>query len=497
MSFRNKIQKYIDLRKNKRGIRDRRSGALKKYAIGSVIVMIAIMIVINLLASLLLSDVKIDMTTIRMSDITPETRRVLSELTEEVEIIGLFDNPDNPQSSFPAYSLFDPLIDEYVKASAGKLKVTIVDPDTSRAYISSIDPTGSTTFSKETFIIRSKDRFSVINPYDCLGFDDEVFSTTGQYVLIANRIESVFTGTISYLTEADIIDVYFLKGHQELNNRIVSQLLLYDGYNSHDLYLDDAGAIPDDCEMIVINNPRIDITAKEAGLLKQFLADGNELIIICDYLSADKNMSELSSVAERMGILLTSDLITEFSADYLFSPNNNSVSKGKIADGFQEIFGVDFVRTGNSRSVQISNIINPELMVRPIISSSGFAKIDIEGQGSESGLTEGFYHYAVLSVHSGTNGSLAVIGTGFFSADEYLAAMGSNEANTNLFRNLVRSMTGREAVTAIPMKLNPSYIFQNPQAVSQQTLWSVILIAIIPFILFCVGMIVYYRRRHL
>ncbi|NLO62644.1 MAG: hypothetical protein GX099_04355, partial [Clostridiaceae bacterium] len=121
MSFRNKIQKYIDLRKNKRGIRDRRSGALKKYAIGSVIVMIAIMIVINLLASLLLSDVKIDMTTIRMSDITPETRRVLSELTEEVEIIGLFDNPDNPQSSFPAYSLFDPLIDEYVKASAGKL----------------------------------------------------------------------------------------------------------------------------------------------------------------------------------------------------------------------------------------------------------------------------------------------------------------------------------------------------------------------------------------
>jgi hypothetical protein len=74
--------------------------------------------------------------------------------------------------------------------------------------------------------------------------------------------------------------------------------------------------------------------------------------------------------------------------------------------------------------------------------------------------------------------------------------MSAAEENIRFFSNLILSLTGREIETPIPPKSIPSYAFTSLPPVAQQTLWSVILIAIIPFLFISAGIIVYYRRRH-
>ncbi|MDD4094633.1 MAG: GldG family protein [Oscillospiraceae bacterium] len=496
MSIRGRIINYLDLKRNKRIIRDSRSGSLKRYAIGSVLVLLGIVIVVNLLVGMLASDFQLDWTATQVTSISPETEKVLSELPVDVRIYGLFEKPDNVQNSI--YQLFIPMLEKYEDASKGKLTVQYVDPDTSPSLIAGLDPTGLTAFSKDTFVIKAGERISVVDPYNCLAYDAFEYTANNRRVVVGNRIEMVFTGEISYLTSGDLQKVYFLKGHQEFGNSYVASILKYEGYDCYDMYLAETPEIPEDCDLIVLNLPRQDISEDEAAILGNYLKTGGKMIVACDFVSVNEPMDRLNELVGTMGLSLTTDLILEYSPEYLFSPDDNKNARGIVSTEYADLFGIYYAVVGRSRHVRINDIANGSLSIRPIITSSALATINPYGVIDEKQTSQGIYNYAVRSTSSdpGYSGDMIVLGTGYLSGDEYLNGMSAAEENIRFFSNLILSLTGREIETPIPPKSIPSYAFTSLPPVAQQTLWSVILIAIIPFLFISAGIIVYYRRRH-
>ncbi len=496
MDILNSVSRFLDARKLRKVIRDRRTATLRRYAIGSVLVLVAIIITLNLLVGVLTRDLKFDFTPTKMNTLTPETKDVLSKLNDEVEIIGLFEKPTNLQGSI--YQPFIPLLDEYRIKSGGKIKVTYIDPLLSPTFVDGIDPTGATQFTEGNFVIRSGNRFLEINPYSCIIFDPYEYAQNNRYVAIGNRIETVFTGTISYLTAENLQQIYFLKGHQESENFLIASLLQFDGYESRDLYLDNVETVPDDCDLIVLNLPQNDISVKEAGLLAEYLSSGGRIIVACDFSSFSVSLERLSTLVESMGISLSTDLIYEYSPDHLYDVKDNSFSKGIVSSEYAEAFKMNYVSVGQARNVEILNQSDAGISVRPILTSSVYATINPNGVIDDQKISQGVYNYAVIAKRTTDNSStgIAVLGTGFLSADEYLNRLSSADENTQFFRNLVRSMTDQGIASPIPPKDIPGYRFENLPSVSMQTLWSVILIALFPFIFISAGLIVYYRRKH-
>jgi ABC-2 type transport system permease protein len=496
MSVRGKIINFLDLKRNRRIIRDSRSGSLKRYAIGSVLVLFGIVIAVNLLVGLLLRDFQLDWTATQVTAISPETEKILSELPVDVQIIGLFEKPDNVQNSI--YQLFIPMLERYEAASNGKLTVKYVDPDTAPSLIAGLDPAGMTTLSKDTFVIKAGERLSVIDPYDCMAYDSIEYSANNRLVIVGNRIEMVFTGEISYLTSGDLQKVYFMKGHQEFGNSYVASILKYQGYDCFDLYLDESGEIPEDCDLLVLNLPQQDITETEAAILSDYLKSGGRWIVVCDFISVNEPMDHINDLIGTMGVSLTTDLILEYSPEHLFSPDDNKYARGIVSSEYAEMFGVYYAAVGRSRNVRINDAANEPVSVRPIITSSALATINPYGVIDENQTSQGMYNYAVRATSSTPDsaGDIVVLGTGYLSGDEFLSGIGAGEENARFFGNIILSMTGRQNATPIPPKAIPSYVFTSSPSVSQQTLWSVILIAIIPFLFISAGIIVYYRRRH-
>jgi ABC-2 type transport system permease protein len=496
MSIRGRIINFLELKRNKRILRDSRSASLKRYAIGSVLILLGIVIAVNLLIGLLARDFQLDWTSTNVTSISPETEKVLSELPVDVRIYGLFEKPDNIQNSI--YQLFIPMLEKYEDASDGKLTVTYVDPDTSPSLIAGLDPSGMTAFSKETYVIKAGERLSVIDPYDCMAYDAYEYTANNRRVIVGNRIEMIFTGEISYLTSGDLQKVYFMKGHQEFGNGYVASLLKYEGYDCLDLYLGQTGEIPENCDLIVLNLPRQDITEEEAEILGDYLESGGRMIVVCDYVSINEPMENVNELIGTMGLSLTTDLILEYSPEHLFSPDDNRNAKGIVSTEYADMFSVYYAVVGRSRNVRINDIANESLSIRPVITSSALATINPYGILDENQTSQGIYNYAVraTSVDPGFSGDIIVLGTGYLSGDEYLGSIGDGEENARFFANMILSLTGREIATPIPPKVIPSYAFTSLPSVTQQTLWSVILIAIIPFLFISAGIIVYYRRRH-
>ena len=198
MNIMKKVIDFFSKRKKRAQSRDKRSRSMLMYAVGSVLVLIAILIVFNLLFDIVFeSKTTIDFSDSKMNTIGSKTKEVISQLDAEVEIIGLFEKPTNLESSI--YKYFIPLLNEYAEASNGKLTVRYVDPVTHPSILTEIDPINGSELSQSTFVVKYKDEIQVIEPYACFIFDPYMLSTYNEYAPVANNIEMMFTGVINNL----------------------------------------------------------------------------------------------------------------------------------------------------------------------------------------------------------------------------------------------------------------------------------------------------------
>ena len=181
---------------------DDRSDKLKLYSIGSVVILIAIVLLVNVLFDKILGKaLTFDFSDALSNTISQESIDYINGLPADtkIRIVGLFDKPADVAQT--EYQYICPLLDDYVKNSKGKITVDYINPNTQPTIISQLDPDNSFNLSSQTgnFVIKYNDKIKIISPYDCYSYDENYLSQ-GYYYVTGNNAEYSFTNSMYILT---------------------------------------------------------------------------------------------------------------------------------------------------------------------------------------------------------------------------------------------------------------------------------------------------------
>ena len=255
---------------------------LKNASVISVILVVAICIVFNLIVDLLLDKkLTFDTTSVKQNSITSLSESYLKDLDKKVEIIGLFDKND---TSIEWRDYFLPILDDYEAKADGMIDLRYIDPDVDPFILTQLDPNNVYNLQKYTYVVKCGDILVPVNPYSCFEYDSDMLYYYGVYKPVGNQIENTFTGYIRYVTSGRPLHAYYLGGHDLPGHSNLDNILLSLGMVSSEFTISNESAkIPDDCELLVILEPKSDITIIEKEVIKSYIDNSGKILLVNDF----------------------------------------------------------------------------------------------------------------------------------------------------------------------------------------------------------------------
>ncbi len=480
---------------------DKRFQVLKNASVISVILVVAICIVFNLIVDLLL-DTKLtfDTTSVKQNSITSLSESYLKELDKKVEIIGLFDKND---TSIEWRDYFLPILDDYEAKADGMIELKYIDPDVDPFILTQIDPYNVYNLQKYTYVVKCGDLLVSVDPYTCFEYDSDFLYYYGVYKPVGNQIENTFTGYIRYVTSGRPLHAYYLQGHDLPSHSSLDNILLSLGMVSSELSIgSDSAKIPDDCEMLIILNPKSDISITEKEVIKSYIDNSGKVLLVNDFdKESAVEFTNLNEVTQRMGVTLEKGIIHENDISYLYSASDPYTSIATVYEKYAQSVGLQLnLYVENCRYLKVNTDLAEGVYVSPLVITSGSASVDFQNAQIDAAVSAGTYPVILMSVDASNQSNPAcmiVIGSSAFTSDAYYSTKTLNDNNAVFIRRMIGDICQISIEKTIPTKTIPSYALSKPLSSSSATMWSVIVMTIIPLGCLICGVYVYRRRRHL
>jgi ABC-type uncharacterized transport system involved in gliding motility auxiliary subunit len=257
-----------------------RSARLGGAALATLILVLGILALLNFLN--FRNHKRIDLSEGRVNALSDQTRRVLGNLDQNIEVVGFFQSEERGRR-------FQNLIREYRFVSS-LLNYEIVDPQKEPAKVAQFEVTRD---------------------------GQVVVSRAGKREVVEDATEENLTNAIIKVTREGEKKVYFLTGHGErsiddsdeqaystVRQGIERQNYLVESYN-----LAQENRIPEDAAVIVSAGPRVSFFPNEVELLDEYLASGGKFLLLVDPES-EFSMDEWLS---RYGVGLNDDYVVDAS----------------------------------------------------------------------------------------------------------------------------------------------------------------------------------------
>lgn len=278
----------------KKTISERLSLFLRKRCLNSgietaliVCILIGAFISINLYVDTLdLQD--IDVTENKIYTLSDESKEIIADIDEDVKIYLFGYTEDDTLTDF---------VKQYV-ATNSHISYEILTQESNPAKYQEFDLQDGYSI----VILETAEGNKIIDA------NSEFYSydyTTGQEV---DLTEQTLTNSILGITAEEKPKVYFLTGHEEYTLSEMGTINTYLGnesYTTASLNLISTGAVPDDCNLLVILNPENDLTEIEAQAIKNYINKGGDILLTSDINT--KGMSEnvnLQSILDLYGATL-------------------------------------------------------------------------------------------------------------------------------------------------------------------------------------------------
>ena len=248
-----------------------RRGRLSWVSLGSAAAALAIVVVLNVIASA--TDASWDLTATRQFEIAPQTVQALAALPADVEVTGFVVTDEDGlhyQGTAEGY------LRQFAKHAGDRLSYGFVDPE--------LEPATAREFG-----VVSAPLLLFTAPATGLRASVGAGELSEQQLLTA----------ILTVTGAQQHAIYFLTGHGE---RSITDLrsggsglglaaagLRADGYRVESLMLAGAGSVPDDASLLVIAAPHQPIPDVEEQAVIRWLADGGRALFMLDTSSETRD----------------------------------------------------------------------------------------------------------------------------------------------------------------------------------------------------------------
>lgn len=446
------------------------SKAFRKGSYSTVImvVIIAIVIAANVMFSKLPTAAKnIDVSSNDLYSIGDTTHSVLDGLKNDVEMIVIKDKESTDKR-------ISTLLAKYADSS-DHIKVTYMDPV--------LYPSVLTTYntSENNIVIKcdANDKTTTV------AFSDIIVTSTSYY---GSSYETAFDGegqitkAIDYVSNENNKLIYTMSGHGEsaLGTNI-SELISKSNFNVKSVNLLVDNGIPEDCDMLICNQPTKDLADDELKLLREYMDNGGKMaVVLADTTTETPN---LNAFMADYGISKVSGYIADTERYYgqnvyqIFPNYSSGDITGKFgSDEYTLLYGSLGLKVEETDGVTVDEFLTT--------SDKGAAVV------SENDYTEGKYTLAVAATKD--EARLTVFGCASIIDDDF----------TSYYTNLMDLQVFMNSITANFDDVSNISI----DSISLQTTYNTItngsgigaiFIGIIPVALLILGFLRWFGRRKL
>lgn len=251
------------------------------YSTVIMVVIIAIVIAANVMFSKLPTAARnIDVSSNNLYSICDTTHSVLDGLKNDVEIIVIKDKESTDKR-------ISTLLAKYADYS-DYIKVTYKDPV--------LYPSVLTTYDTEENNIVIK--CDATDKTTKVAFSDIIVTSTSYY---GSTYETSFDGegqltkAIDYVSNENNKLIYTISGHGESDlGKNISGLISKSNFNVKSVNLLVDNGIPDDCDMLICNQPTKDLADDELKLLREYMENGGKMtVVLADTTTETPNFDAL------------------------------------------------------------------------------------------------------------------------------------------------------------------------------------------------------------
>lgn len=251
------------------------------YSTVIMVVIIAIVIAANVMFSKLPTAARnIDVSSNNLYSIGDTTHSVLDGLKNDVEIVVIKDKESTDKR-------ISTLLAKYADYS-DHIKVTYKDPV--------LYPSVLTTYDTEENNIVIK--CDATDKTTKVAFSDIIVTSTSYY---GSTYETSFDGegqltkAIDYVSNENNKLIYTISGHGESNlGKNISGLISKSNFNVKSVNLLVDNGIPDDCDMLICNQPTKDLADDELKLLREYMENGGKMtVVLADTTTETPNFDAL------------------------------------------------------------------------------------------------------------------------------------------------------------------------------------------------------------
>lgn len=460
------------------------------YAIVISLAAIAIAVIVNLIVGLIPSKYsQIDVSEKKLYTVGEETKSALANLSKDITIYFITQDSNTD-------STVDMLLQSYADLSS-HISVVKKDPVLYPGFTSAYT---SDSVSENSLIVTCGDKSKVLD--NNVLYTTTMNETTYQQDTTAFDGEGQITAAIQAVTSDTNPKAYLINGHNESGlDATLKQSIEKMNIEISDLTLLTSG-IPDDANMLIITSPQADYSAEDAQAVIDYLDQGGKALIFTNYTnSAMPNFNKiLGEFNMRMaeGVVLEGDQQHYRQYPTYLVPIISTSSN--LTKSVRDSIGYVFMPIAQGLKVADEN--NKDITIESLLttSESSFAKKDAQNMqnfdkadGDEDGpFIVGAVAYKMLNSGKYSNEMQISIFTSASFATSSANNMVSG-ANFELVTNTVSWLLPEETKSSIPSK-NVSVNYLTIPS-SSATLWSNLLMILLPLLFLAAGSAVWFVRR--
>ncbi|MCL2520016.1 MAG: Gldg family protein [Spirochaetaceae bacterium] len=464
----------------------------------TLVVFTAILLVVNLLASNL--NLQIDSTRVGLYTLEPETAAILNNLDVDVNIYFLMD--ERIVTSNVEVAQINEVLALYANAS-NRVSYRMINAERNPALVAPFVRDGE-TIHNGSIIVAGPLFHRIIDPREFFGIsmrgDEQVISSINVESLVTNALQFAMNGREGI--------IYLLMGHSGLG---LHELALSDGrsllaalenlnYTVRPLSLLTDGEVPADASMLMLFDPRRDISEQEEAVLSAYLAGGGRLYVQLNppaFVSSG-GFERLTRLVEEYGLALTANLISETDSTRLlpqFTGNPHIFIVGLenhiITQSISRRPGA-LVIAAWPLAIEEAPLRRRNVMLAPILTTSNNGLTLQLDNGNPLPLSTGRHSFAMASYEQNMTTGRAEGARLFVLAQE--AGFTELADNGNLILNAVAWLDDNEVV-----RIDTKSLLELPLQLNHITalLLAALIVLVLPALVFVVGFVVSYKRKHL
>lgn len=451
----------------------------------TVICAIAIFTVFNIVLKTLAQKFQLsfDMTPNRLFVLSDETNTYLDKLSDEVRMYYLVE----PGSESPYIT---EVVDRYEKKS-GKITMEKVDPVKNPAFVSRYTMDGE-AIQKGTIIVESNKRYTLVDPGTALTIIRDKNGNVSRS--LGFSLEQKITNAIDFTVRDSTVTVRYADGHGGISFAVPASKLRTENMDVRKIVLSDEKVTADNTDLLVLFGLKEDLSEVEVQNVRNYLDDGGNLFITLDPGTRPENILK---IARDYGIIVENNILAEGNKGEIVGGNELNImavpGEHKICENLKKtniLFpSASSLSTASNEGTKVSYLMK----TKPSAKANELLDGDIGRKLSEGS-------FGIAAIGERNNAKVFVASTSKFLVpdDSKLNNILNvvNYQNREFFVQTVKYLTDSEnLLVSVGAKSIDSrnLIISN----NKKFIYIILFGVILPFTVFVLGFILWFKRRNL